>query len=157
DAGVDPARAAARPGDVHGHLGARQAARCARRRRLLPGAAYGERYVQFLSREAWVTTVARSKQSSGKKRGSGQRPVEFPGSSAAGAGDKPHGRSSRRAILITISVLVALLVAGGLTFELSTGLLRNALRGGETTVATFVGSETCAGCHRDQAALWRTS
>ena len=31
-------------------------------------------------------------------------------------------------------------MAGGLTFELSTGLLRNSLRGGESTVATFVGS-----------------
>ena len=51
------------------------------------------------------------------------------------------------------------MLAGGLSFQLSTGGLRDALggRADEPAAATFVGSETCAGCHRAEADLWRGS
>ncbi len=59
-------------------------------------------------------------------------------------------------MLIAAAVVVALVLAGGLAFQLSVGGWRDALRGtaGEPT---FVGSETCAGCHRAEAELWRSS
>ena len=50
-------------------------------------------------------------------------------------------------------------VAGGLAFQFLTGGWRDALFGGSPAVApaTFVGSETCAGCHQAEAQLWRSS
>ncbi len=59
-------------------------------------------------------------------------------------------------MLIAAAVVVALVLAGGLAFQLSIGGWRDALRGtaGEPT---FVGSETCAGCHQAEAELWRSS
>jgi predicted CXXCH cytochrome family protein len=112
-----------------------------------------------------VTAVARSKQSSGKKRGP-HKPAGAP-PDAAGAGPSPGPRQtsadrerwSRRAILVAASVVAALVLAGGLVFQSSTGGWRHTLRGtaDEPTAATFVGSETCAGCHRTEAQLWRSS
>ena len=54
---------------------------------------------------------------------------------------------------------MALVLVGGLSFQLLTGGLRDVFRGraGEPAAATFVGSETCAGCHRAEADLWRGS
>jgi predicted CXXCH cytochrome family protein len=50
-----------------------------------------------------------------------------------------------------------LVVAGGITWL--AGGLRDVpwLGGRREAVAAFVGSETCAGCHQAEAALWRTS
>ena len=59
-------------------------------------------------------------------------------------------------MLIAAAVVVALMLAGGLAFQLSFGGWRDALRG-TAAEPTFVGSETCAGCHRAEAQLWRTS
>ena len=59
-------------------------------------------------------------------------------------------------MLIAAAVVVALMLAGGLAFQLSFGGWRDALRG-TAAEPTFVGSETCAGCHRAEAELWRTS
>jgi predicted CXXCH cytochrome family protein len=65
---------------------------------------------------------------------------------------------SRRTILIAASVVAVLAAAGALVFQPSLGGLHDALRGGAgEPAATFVGSETCAGCHRAQAELWRSS
>jgi Flp pilus assembly protein TadD len=104
-----------------------------------------------------VTVVARSKQGSGKKRGS-QKPLPAPpDTAAAGGGPGDGNRLSKRTILIAASLVAALVVAVGLAFELSTGgtLFRGAAV--EPAAATFVGSETCAGCHRAEAELWRSS
>jgi hypothetical protein len=57
-----------------------------------------------------------------------------------------------------VIIAAAAIVAGGLAFQFLTGW-RSASSGGSsaTTAATFVGSETCAGCHRAEAGLWRSS
>jgi predicted CXXCH cytochrome family protein len=107
-----------------------------------------------------VTVVVRSKQSSGKKPES-QKPDAAPPDARASAGrdDASLGRLSRRTTLIAVSAVAALVVAGGLAFELTTGGTRDLFRGvaAEPTAATFVGSEACAGCHRSEAELWRSS
>jgi predicted CXXCH cytochrome family protein len=107
-----------------------------------------------------VTVVVRSKQSSGKKLES-QKPDAAPPDARASAGrdDASLGRLSRRTTLIAVSAVAALVVAGGLAFELTTGGTRDLFRGvaAEPTAATFVGSEACAGCHRSEAELWRSS
>jgi predicted CXXCH cytochrome family protein len=48
----------------------------------------------------------------------------------------------------------ALVLVGGLTFQLVTD---NAPKHGASLASTFVGSETCAGCHRGEAELWHGS
>jgi predicted CXXCH cytochrome family protein len=61
--------------------------------------------------------------------------------------------------VITAAVAAAIVVAGSLAFLFLTGGWRDAFSGGSPAVAaaTFVGSETCAGCHRAEAELWRAS
>ena len=53
------------------------------------------------------------------------------------------------------------MIGVGLAFQFWTGGPHHAffdrLRGDSTAAATFVGSETCAGCHRIEAELWRGS
>jgi predicted CXXCH cytochrome family protein len=105
-----------------------------------------------------VTIVARSKQSSGKKLGS-QRSTVAPRDSdgrRARQREAERRRASRRAIVIAAAVAAAIVVAGGLGFLFLTDGWRDA-RSGEALAATFVGSETCAGCHRAEAELWRAS
>jgi predicted CXXCH cytochrome family protein len=102
--------------------------------------------------------VARSKQSPRKKRGS-QRSTAAPG---AIGGEHARRReagprhASRRAVVIAAGIAAAVVVAGGLAFQFLTGGWHRAPSGG-AAAATFVGSETCAGCHRAQAELWHTS
>ena len=54
--------------------------------------------------------------------------------------------------------MAATIVAGGLAFQFLTGW-HAAPSGGSsaTTAATFVGSETCAGCHQGEAQRWHGS
>src|SRR5215831_11240246 len=63
-----------------------------------------------------------------------------------------------RAALCAIAAMavVALTTAGG-AFLSSTSLLRAAAAQTEPAAPHFVGSETCAGCHRPQAELWGSS
>jgi predicted CXXCH cytochrome family protein len=66
----------------------------------------------------------------------------------------------RRATAILAAAAVALLIAGGIALYLATDGLRETPFASRADVAaspTFVGSETCAGCHRSQAALWHAS
>ena len=58
--------------------------------------------------------------------------------------------------IMAASAVVALTVAGG-AFLSSSTLLRPARAQTEASAPTFVGSEACAGCHRPQAELWRSS
>jgi predicted CXXCH cytochrome family protein len=62
-------------------------------------------------------------------------------------------------MVVAAAVLAAIVVSGGLAFQFLTGGWRDAPFGGSPAVApaAFVGSETCAGCHQPQAALWRAS
>jgi hypothetical protein len=57
---------------------------------------------------------------------------------------------------IAASVAAAIVVSGGLGFQLLKGH-ESARKAPAAFVATFVGSETCAGCHRAEADLWRSS
>jgi predicted CXXCH cytochrome family protein len=66
---------------------------------------------------------------------------------------------SRRAVVIAAAVAAAIIVTGGVAFLFLADGWRNAPLGNSRAVAaaTFVGSETCAGCHRAEAELWRSS
>jgi predicted CXXCH cytochrome family protein len=63
---------------------------------------------------------------------------------------------SRRATLIAASAAALIVAAIAVGFWLSDGGRRTGDQP-EASVATFVGSETCAGCHRAEAELWRGS
>ncbi len=64
-------------------------------------------------------------------------------------------------IWITAAIAVAICAAGGLGLYAATDGLRQVpwadRSDTEAKPATFVGSETCAGCHRAEAELWRSS
>jgi predicted CXXCH cytochrome family protein len=59
--------------------------------------------------------------------------------------------------ILTAIVALALLGMIGAALLWPTGLLRNWAGAAETAAPTFVGSDTCTGCHRTQADLWRAS
>jgi predicted CXXCH cytochrome family protein len=63
---------------------------------------------------------------------------------------------SKRRIWITASMAVAIVVAAGLGFQLLNGD-DSARKASDASAATFVGSDSCAGCHQSQAQLWRGS
>src|SRR5262245_47979909 len=72
----------------------------------------------------------------------------------------PRRRAWTWRLLVAAAILLAI-VAGILSIELLTeGSVTARLtpaRGKAIEAATFVGSETCAGCHRSEAELWRGS
>jgi predicted CXXCH cytochrome family protein len=71
-----------------------------------------------------------------------------------------HERAlSRRKLFLAVLGAGALLFVGGASFQLLTYDIREARRAvsADPPRATFVGSETCAGCHRDETRLWRSS
>jgi len=98
------------------------------------------------------------------KRGPG-RPSEAPAPVKRAPAPPPQAVQAalprRRAIAILAAAAAALLIAGGIALYLSTDGLRDAPFVSRTDIAaappTFVGSETCAGCHRGEAALWGKS
>src|SRR5712671_6512856 len=105
--------------------------------------------------------MARSKQSSGKKGGP-RKPVAAPqiiDKPGAPPQDAGRGRVSRRTLLIIAAVAAVIAVLGGSAFWFLTEGPRIALFGSAPTerAATFVGSDTCAGCHGAEAQLWRGS
>ena len=55
--------------------------------------------------------------------------------------------------MIVASLATALIVASGVGYW----LLNGAAAGTSVSAATFVGSETCAGCHHTEADLWHSS
>jgi predicted CXXCH cytochrome family protein len=95
------------------------------------------------------------------KRGP-QRSAEAPASAKGGTvlpqeAQRPLPR--RRTIAIITAVAAIVLIAGGLALYLATDGLRD-LFASRTDLAgapSFVGSETCAGCHRSEATLWHAS
>ena len=98
------------------------------------------------------------------KRGLQKRPIGVPPVTKTQA-VPPQGAQSGghrwRGIWITAAIAVAISVAGGLGFYAATGGLREApwAPGSDIAVtpAAYVGSETCAGCHRAEAAGWQSS
>src|SRR5262249_46511382 len=74
------------------------------------------------------------------------------------------GRSTSKTWLVVSMIVLgagAMALVAGLGFGFLTGGPSDAPFGGvsvdSTAAASFVGSETCAGCHRAQADLWRSS
>ena len=66
------------------------------------------------------------------------------------------GLLSKRKIWIAASAAAVIVVAVGLAFQFLNGGAP-ARKASSASVATFVGSETCASCHRAEADLWRGS
>ena len=66
------------------------------------------------------------------------------------------GFSGRKKIWVAAAAAVAIVIAFGLAFYLlnGSGPISNAQT---SRPATFVGSETCAGCHQAEAKLWNAS
>ena len=96
------------------------------------------------------------------KRAGARKNAAAPAADADGAA-LPHAvrsRALKSKIWIAAAAAAVALIIGGLAFVSLTGTPVLALFGGlraETATAAFVGSETCAGCHRAEAQLWRGS
>ena len=96
------------------------------------------------------------------KRAGARKNAAAPAADADGAA-LPHAvrsRALKSKIWIAAAAAAVALIIGGLAFVFLTGTPVLALFGGlraETATAAFVGSETCAGCHRAEAQLWRGS
>jgi predicted CXXCH cytochrome family protein len=104
-------------------------------------------------------TLARKRPKSVAKGGSRKGPADA--SQAARPQDaSPSGTQaglpSKHKIWIAASVAAVIVVAIGLGFYLLVGLESAGKAPGAFPV-TFVGSDTCAGCHQTQAHLWRAS
>jgi predicted CXXCH cytochrome family protein len=103
--------------------------------------------------------MARSQRKSQKK--SGSRGPTAPPPANAVAGEHPTGAErgalSRRGMLVGALLAGALLLAGGLSFQVWMADTPRRVLPSELPAATFVGSETCAGCHRSQSELWHGS
>src|SRR5262249_55579701 len=94
---------------------------------------------------------SRAGKDSGSKTSTRAVDPVLPDSAPGGA---PSGRPTRRQILLAAAlaaVTVVAAVGGHLLWRRSAATAANA------APATFAGSETCAGCHRSQADLWRGS
>ena len=102
--------------------------------------------------------MARSKQSSGKRRGSPRSTAALLEVDAAGApqGDANPRGPSRRTIVIAALLAAVIVAAAGIGFYLLNGS-GSASNARDASAATFVGSETCAGCHQAETKLWHTS
>jgi hypothetical protein len=61
---------------------------------------------------------------------------------------------SKHKTWIAAAIAAVIVVAVGLSYQLLNGSSRTAPG---SSVATFIGSETCAGCHQAEAKLWRPS
>ena len=102
--------------------------------------------------------MARSKQNSEKKRRSPKSTTTSPGIDSKGIrrGDANPRGPSRRTIVIAALLAVVIVAAAAIGFYYFNGS-GSAWNARDASAATFVGSETCAGCHRDEAELWHTS
>jgi Flp pilus assembly protein TadD len=71
----------------------------------------------------------------------------------------PQTSRSKRAVLVISAVAALLVCFGVIIWPLLSDAVYQLTSTGRTEpgVATFVGSETCAGCHRAEAELWRAS
>src|SRR5579871_2268790 len=68
-----------------------------------------------------------------------------------------EARSLRAKLCIAAAIAVGALAMSGGAFLSSAALRLTASAQNAPAAPTFVGSETCAGCHRPQADLWRAS
>jgi predicted CXXCH cytochrome family protein len=96
--------------------------------------------------------LARKRRKSGNADGSRKRPAGEPAPAAPPAAPEESKPAIFRGRPIWIAALIAvsILAAAGLGFHLRSG-------NGAVPTASFVGSETCAGCHQAEARLWGAS
>ena len=102
--------------------------------------------------------VARSNQRPGKKDGS-PKPTGAPASvdgAAASRNDEDRRRIFKWMLPYSGGARGGNRCLAGLGFSFLHDS-KSALNANDASVATFVGSETCAGCHRAQAELWHMS
>ena len=104
--------------------------------------------------------MARSRRDQTGRR-SRKRTAPEPDATSVKIPDAPSGLLSRSAILIAVAIVAVTVFAGGIFWHLLTGGLHNVQRGGPlgeaAALATFVGSETCIGCHQAEGKLWHGS
>jgi predicted CXXCH cytochrome family protein len=100
-----------------------------------------------------VVAMARSKRAKSNRAAVRKLPVARPVVESGNAG---VGRSRLRTMLIAAAAIVVLAAAGGLAFQLLDLSAADTFRGTDAALA-FVGNEACAGCHRSEAELWRSS
>ena len=99
----------------------------------------------------------RDKRKSTTKAGGRRKPISAsPATSPPDVSPSRAGFRSRRWVWIAASVAAAIVVAIGLGFQLLTANDTVSKTPGDS-VATFIGSEACAGCHQAEAQLWRES
>ncbi len=100
------------------------------------------------------------RRKSGSKDRSRKRPAAAPlqvTPSQASAPDRPGtGILSSRLVWISTLAAAVLVIAIGVAFHRSNGG-KQAVKAEAPSTATFVGSETCAGCHQAEAKLWKAS
>ena len=102
--------------------------------------------------------MARAKQRSGKKRDLRKSTAASAESDGAAAPGRDAGRPglSRRATVIVVLGVTVVVAAVGIGFYVVNSRV-TAWDARSASSATFVGSETCAGCHQTQTKLWRGS
>jgi predicted CXXCH cytochrome family protein len=94
--------------------------------------------------------LARKRRKSGQADGSSKRPVGEP-AQAVSSQEAVPGKSKAvfsGPLIWVAAAAVTIVVAAGFGFH---------LRGGISPPASFVGSETCAGCHQTETKLWNAS
>jgi predicted CXXCH cytochrome family protein len=98
-----------------------------------------------------------SKRGTASRRPAAEAPKSAPGAARSSA---PGSASQPTKLWIVVALATVLVIAIGVADQLGVGdwLFGRWFKIGVTpSVATFVGSETCAGCHRGEAELWRRS
>jgi predicted CXXCH cytochrome family protein len=87
------------------------------------------------------------------------KPNKGQGASSVGgpSGDGPPARKRARWIAAAIILVIAAAAVTGLIGSGSLSTFVAGQSGTPAATATFVGSETCAGCHQPEAKLWQTS
>jgi predicted CXXCH cytochrome family protein len=101
--------------------------------------------------------VTRNRGKSAAKGGSQSEPARAPQTAGPhDTGDSKAGHFSMRTIWIATAVAALIVLAVGFGFQFLDGSV-SSWHAHDAAVATFVGSETCAGCHQSEAELWHTS
>ena len=69
----------------------------------------------------------------------------------------PPGWPMNRVLWTLLGVVALICLAGGVVFYVFATMASKQFAGTAMPPASFVGSETCAGCHQAEAKLWHTS
>jgi predicted CXXCH cytochrome family protein len=102
-------------------------------------------------------TLARNRGKLPKKGGSGKPAAPLEASAPAPDVTDPRAFSLRKTLVMVALAAFAVLAVGLLLQFRNGGLNNTAPLHGLEASATFVGSETCAGCHQAEARLWQGS